>query len=177
MSEQIDTWGGSTPAKDTEPLFVTRRPRWQAAILLVPGWAIIAVAVVVALSDATSGDADALTSAVISLVVFGAAGGLLLLFGALVNGSQVRGHGDRLEVRTGLGRFRQVAPKDLVRLRHGSQRTNGGVTFISLTGWDARRKKQFMVFTGYRGYAELADWLAANRPEQWAECVAVGVED
>ncbi|WP_146244317.1 hypothetical protein [Curtobacterium sp. MCBD17_032] len=80
------------------------------------------------------------------------------------------------DVKSGFGKFRRREVDDIHTLSLGKQ-SNGSVTFISLTAWNEQRKKQFMVFTNYRGFSEFTAWLGERRPEQWAECERLGVAD
>jgi hypothetical protein len=173
MSDSINTWGGTATKAAAVPLFVARRPRWQVLMWQVMGWAFIATGVIGGLSDVLSGKPNGWANFGFFLFFFGGGGLLCLLLAAALDGSRVHGYDQHLDVRVGLGKFRRVNADDIAVLRFGSQ-SNGGPTFYSLTGWNERRKKLFMVFTGYRGYQELTAWLAERRPEQWADCEAVG---
>ena len=169
MNDSITTWGGTASRTDAQSLFVVRRPRWHGLGFEVLGWAVVLVGVVTALGDAFSGKPTALLFAGFSVFFICGAGGLLVLCGLLLVSSRVRGYDDHLDVRVGLGRTRRVDAADVVSLRFAQQSAGGGPTFTRLTARNARRRKLFSVFTVYRGYAELAEWLETRCPDAWRE--------
>ncbi len=176
VSDSINTWGGSaTKTTLAKPLFVVRRPVWQGRIWQVFGAAIAAVGIIGGLADVLSGKPDGWASLGFFLFFFGGFGGLVFLFGSSLTSSRINVFDDHLDVKVGFGKYRRRNLDDIATLRYGTQSQGGGPTFTSLTGWNERRKKQFMAFTGYRGYREFTDWLKERRPEQWADCERAGI--
>lgn len=175
MSDSINAWGGTVTKVTAEPLFVVRRPLWQGRIWQGFGAAIVAVGLIGGLSDVISGKPDGWQSLGFFLFFFGGFGALVVLFGSSLVSSRMNVFDDHLDVRVGFGKYRRRTVDDIATLRFGTQSQGGGPTFTSLTAWNDRRKKQFMVFTGYRGFQELTVWLAERRPEQWADCERAGI--
>ncbi len=58
------------------------------------------------------------------------------------------------DVKSGFGKPRRREVDDIRTLRYATQSNGGGQRFVSLTAWNDRKKKQFMIFTNYRGYQE-----------------------
>jgi hypothetical protein len=175
MSDSINTWGGTTPTVAAEPLFVVRRPRYQALIFQVLGAGIAAVGLIGGLSDLTSDPVNGASSFGFFLFFFVGGGALFWLLGALLTAGRINVYDQHLDVKSGFGKYRRRNLADIHVLRYGTQSQGGGPTFVSLTAWDDRRKKQFTVFTNHRGYAEFAKWLEQRRPEQWADCERAGL--
>lgn len=171
MSNSINTWGGTTSTAGDEPLFVVRRPWHQTIVFVVLGSGALVLGIGGLLVQILVSHED---TPVWGFFLGG--GALFLLFGLALRAGRITVHDRYYVVKNGFGRGRRREVDDVHLLRYGSQ-SNGGPTFISLTGWNERRKKQFMVFTSYRGYQEFTAWLAQRRPEEWADCERAGLPD
>jgi hypothetical protein len=170
MSESINTWGGSATKAEVAPMIVVRRPRFPGVVFTVLGTFCLLIGVpgiIVQLVSTPSDDSPAYG------IFLGLGAGSLLLGLALAAG-RINVYDRHYDVKSGFGRFRRREVDDIHTLRYGVQ-SNGGPTFISLTAWNAQRKKQFMVFTNHRGYGEFTAWIAERRPEAWAECEHLGL--
>ncbi len=51
------------------------------------------------------------------------------------------------DVKSGFGKLRRREVDDIRTLRYATQSNGGGPRFVSLTAWNDRKKKQFMIFT------------------------------
>lgn len=172
MSDSINAWGGTGTKEHEAPLFAVRRPRFPGAIFTVVGAAGVVIGVPgIVLQQMFAPGAD--STAFGFLAGLGAA---MWLLGQALAAGRIDVYDRHYDVKSGFGRLRRREVDDIHTLRYGSQ-SNGGPTFISLTAWNDRRKKQFMVFTIYRGYEEFTKWIAERRPEQWAECERLGIPD
>lgn len=171
MSEQIDTWGGTAMTKGAaKPLFVVRRSWATTTLFVIISLVLLAIGIVGAVVQSTV--APDFAGGLPGMCIGG--GIVLLPFGLILGRSRITVYDERYDVRRALGRTRRRDVTAIDRLRFTTQ-SNGGPTFISLTGRDASGKKQFTVFTSHRGFAEFTEWLARHRPEQWAECERLGV--
>ncbi|ROR83632.1 hypothetical protein SAMN06295974_1703 [Plantibacter flavus] len=175
MSDSINTWGGTATREGAKPLFVVRRPRYQSLMFEILGGLVAVIGLFGGLGELVSDAEDGVSSFGFFLLFFVGGGGLVFVFGLLLSAGRIQAYDRHLDVKSGFGRYRRREVGDIHTLRFGSQSQGGGPTFISLTAWDERRKKQFTVFTGYRGYGELSAWLEQRRPEQWADCERAGV--
>jgi len=159
MSESINTWGGTTSNVAAEPQFVVRRPRYQSLMFEVLGGTVAVIGVIGGLSDLLTDAENGASSFGFFLLFFVGGGALFFLLGAALGAGRINVYDQHLDVKSGFGKYRRRNIDDLHTLRYGSQSQGGGPTFISLTGWNDRRKKQFTVFTGYRGYRDFTTWL------------------
>ncbi|PZE61214.1 hypothetical protein DEJ24_05905 [Curtobacterium sp. MCPF17_001] len=171
MSDSINQWGGSATKAEVAPQIVVRRPLFPGVIFLALGVIGLVIGVPGLVFQLIAGSDDSPAFGI--FIVLGA--GSLLLGLALAAG-RINVYDRHYDVKSGFGKFRRREVEDIHTLRLGKQ-SNGSVTFISLTAWNEQRKKQFMVFTNYRGYREFTAWLDKRRPEQWAECERLGVAD
>ncbi|PYY35717.1 hypothetical protein DEJ25_15110 [Curtobacterium sp. MCPF17_011] len=171
MSDSINQWGGSATKAEVAPQIVVRRPLFPGVIFLALGLIGLVIGVPGLVFQLIAGSDDSPAFGI--FIVLGA--GSLLLGLALAAG-RINVYDRHYDVKSGFGKFRRREVEDIHTLRLGKQ-SNGSVTFISLTAWNEQRKKQFMVFTNYRGYREFTAWLDKRRPEQWAECERLGLPD
>ncbi|PZE36500.1 hypothetical protein [Curtobacterium sp. MCPF17_031] len=171
MSDSINQWGGSATKAEVAPQIVVRRPLFPGVIFLALGVIGLVIGVPGLVFQLIAGSDDSPAFGI--FIVLGA--GSLLLGLALAAG-RINVYDRHYDVKSGFGKFRRREVEDIHTLRLGKQ-SNGSVTFISLTALNEQRKKQFMVFTNYRGYREFTAWLDERRPEQWAECERLGVPD
>ncbi|WIB12319.1 hypothetical protein [Curtobacterium sp. MCPF17_052] len=171
MSDSINQWGGSATKAEVAPQIVVRRPLFPGVIFLALGVIGLVIGVPGLVFQLIAGSDDSPAFGI--FIVLGA--GSLLLGLALAAG-RINVYDRHYDVKSGFGKFHRREVEDIHTLRLGKQ-SNGSVTFISLTAWNEQRKKQFMVFTNYRGYREFTAWLDKRRPEQWAECERLGVAD
>ncbi|WP_186317550.1 hypothetical protein [Curtobacterium sp. 9128] len=172
MSDSINTWGGTVSKGAAKPLFVVRRSWLASTFLVMVGGGALVIGILGAVVQ--SSFAPDLGGGIPAMLIGG--GIVLLPFGLVFGRSRIRVYDERYDVRRALGRTRRRDVNDVHRLRFATQ-SNGSVTFVMLTGWNAESKKQFTVLTSNRGYAEFEDWLARHRPEQWAECERLGIPD
>jgi len=171
MSDSINQWGGSATKAEVAPMIVVRRPLFPGVIFLALGVFGLVIGIPGIVFQLIAGSDGSPAFGI--FIVLGA--GSLLLGLALAAG-RINVYDRHYDVKSGFGKFRRREVEDIHTLRLGKQ-SNGSVTFISLTAWNEQRKKQFMVFTNYRGYREFTAWLDKRRPEQWAECERLGVSD
>lgn len=173
MSDSINTWGGTEAKADGEPLFVVQRPRFPQQILVVLGGAAVVFGLLgTVIEQLVVPGADSTAFVLIGLV-----GALFLLIGLALAAGRVTVFDRHYLVKSGFGKARRREVDDIHVLRYGTQSAGGGPTFISLTAWNDRKKKQFTVFTNFRGYDEFTAWLAERRPEQWTECERLGLPE
>lgn len=173
MSEQINTWGGTDTVQEKGPLFVVRRPRFPGLVFTGLGGAAVVIGVPgIVIQQLVAPGSDSTSFGF--LAVFGA---LLLLFGLVLGATRIDVYDRHYDVKSGFGKLRRREVDDIAKLRYGTQSNGGGVRFVSLTGWKANRKKQFSIFTNYRGYGEFTQWLAERCPKEWAECERLGIPD
>ncbi|MCM3521502.1 hypothetical protein [Curtobacterium sp. P97] len=173
MSDSINTWGGTEAKADGEPLFVVQRPRFPQQILIVLGGAAVVFGLLgTVIEQLVVSGADSTAFVLIGLV-----GALFLLIGLALAAGRVTVFDRHYLVKSGFGKARRREVDDIHVLRYGTQSAGGGPTFISLTAWNDRKKKQFTVFTNFRGYDEFTAWLAERRPEQWTECERLGLPE
>lgn len=172
MSDSINQWGGSATKAEVAPQIVVRRPLFPGVIFLALGvfGLVIGIPGVAYQLIAGSDGSPAFG------ILFGL-GAVFLLFGLALAAGRINVYDRHYDVKSGFGKFRRREVADIHTLRFGKQSNGGGPTFISLTAWNEQRKKQFMVFTNYRGYREFTAWLDKRRPEQWAECERLGLPD
>jgi hypothetical protein len=172
MSDSINQWGGSATKAEVAPQIVVRRPLFPGVIFLALGvfGLVIGIPGIVFQLIAGTDDSPAFG------ILFGL-GAVFLLFGLALAAGRINVYDRHYDVKSGFGKFRRREVDDIHTLRFGKQSNGGGPTFISLTAWNEQRKKQFMVFTNYRGYREFTAWLDKRRPEQWAECERLGLPD
>ena len=173
MSDSINQWGGNATKAEVAPMIVVRRPLFPGAILLVLGVASLGIGVPGLVFQLTSADGDGSPAYGISAGL----GAAVLLLGLGLAAGRINVYDRHYDVKSGFGKFRRREVDDIHTLRFGKQSNGGGPTFISLTAWNEQRKKQFMVFTNYRGYRKFTAWLDKRRPEQWAECERLGLPD
>jgi len=171
MSDSINQWGGSATKAEVAPMIVVRRPLFPGVIFLALGVIGLVIGLPGLVFQLIAGSDGSPAFGI--FIVLGA--GSLLLGRALAAG-RINVYDRHFDVKSGFGKFRRREVEDIHTLRLGKQ-SNGSVTFISLTAWNEQRKKQFMVFTNYRGYREFTAWLDKRRPEQWAECERLGVSN
>jgi len=171
MSDSINQWGGSATKAEVAPQIVVRRPLFPGVIFLALGVIGLVIGLPGLVFQLIAGSDGSPAFGI--FIVLGA--GSLLLGLALAAG-RINVYDRHYDVKSGFGKFRRREVDDIHTLRLGKQ-SNGSVTFISLTAWNEQRKKQFMVFTNYRGYREFTAWLDKRRPEQWAECERLGLPD
>ena len=173
MSEQTNTWGGTETTKGKGPLFVVRRPRFPGVIFIGLGavTAIIGIPGFIVQQLAGPG-ADGTSFGIMAVL-----GTLLLLFGLALGATRVDVYDRHYDVKSGFGKLRRREVDDIRTLRYATQSNGGGQRFVSLTAWNDRKKKQFMIFTNYRGFQEFTAWLAERRPKEWAECERLGIPD
>ncbi len=173
MSEQTNTWGGTETTKGTGPLFVVRRPRFPGVIFTGLGAAAVVIGIPgIVIQQLVSPGANST-----SLGFMAGLGALLLLFGLALGATRVDVYDRHYDVKSGFGKLRRREVDDIRTLRYATQSNGGGQRFVSLTAWNDRKKKQFMIFTNYRGYQEFTAWLAERRPKEWAECERLGIPD
>jgi hypothetical protein len=172
MSDSINHWGGSATKAEVAPQIVVRRPLFPGVIFLALGvfGLVIGIPGIVFQLIAGTDDSPAFG------ILFGL-GAVFLLFGLGLAAGRINVYDRHYDVKSGFGKFRRRS----TACRSGAcgcrRPRGGGPTFISLTAWNEQRKKQFMVFTNYRGYREFTAWLDKRRPEQWAECERLGLPD
>ncbi|MCS5507224.1 hypothetical protein [Curtobacterium flaccumfaciens] len=173
MTESTNTQGATGTNKSETPLFVVRRPRFPGIVFLILGGTCIVIGVpgFIVQMLATPSDSDP------TFGVMAALGVAFLVIGLALAGDRVNVYDRHYEVKSGFGKLRRREVDDIHTLRYGSQSNGGGPTFISLTAWNDRKKKQFVVFTNYRGYGAFTEWIAARGPEQWAACQGLGVPE
>ncbi|PZE62691.1 hypothetical protein [Curtobacterium sp. MCBD17_021] len=171
MSDSINQWGGSATKAEVAPMIVVRRPLFPGVIFLALGVICLFIGVPGLIFQLIAGSDD---SPAFGIFIVLGAGSLLLGLGLAAG--RINVYDRHYDVKSGFGKFRRREVDDIHTLRLGKQ-SNGSVTFISLTAWNEQRKKQFMVFTNYRGYREFTTWLDKRRPEQWAECERLGLPD
>lgn len=171
MSGQINTWGGTATTKGAaKPLFIVRRSWFTTTLFVIVSLVLLGFGIIGAVVQSTV--APDFAGGLPGMCIGG--GIVLLPFGLILGRSRITVYDELYDVRRGLGRTRRRDVTDIDRLRFASQ-SNGGPTFVSLTGWDANGGKQFTVFTSHRGFAQFTEWLARHRPEQWAECERLGI--
>ncbi|MCJ1715400.1 hypothetical protein [Curtobacterium sp. VKM Ac-2922] len=173
MSNSINTWGGTATKEAAKPLFVVRRSWFNTTLYVIIGGAAVGIGIIGAVIQSTV--APDFGGSLFAMLIGG--GMVFLPIGLVLNRSRITVWDERYDVRSGLGRTRHRNVADLHRLRYATQSSGAGMTFVSLTGWDERRKKQFRVFTTHSGFAEFTAWLAQHRPEQWAECEQLGLSE
>ena len=173
MSDSMNQWGGSATKAEVAPMIVVRRPLFPGVIFLALGVIGLVIGVPGIVFQLIAGSDDSPAFAI--LLVLGAAS---LVFGLGLAAGRINVYDRHYDVKSGFGKFRRREVDDIHTLRLGKQSNGGGgPTFISLTARNEQRKKQFLVFTNYRGYREFTAWLDKRRPEQWAECERLGVAD
>jgi hypothetical protein len=173
MSDSINQWGGSATKAEVAPMIVVRRPLFPGVIFLVLGAAGLVIGIPGLIVQLVSSSDDGSPA----FGILTGLGAVFLLFGLGLAAGRINVYDRHYDVKSGFGKFRRREVDDIHTLRLGKQSNGGGPTFISLTAWNEQRKKQFMVFTNYRGYREFAAWIDKRRPEQWAECERVGISD
>jgi hypothetical protein len=167
----INTWGGTVTKGAAKPQFVVRRSWLTSTLILWVGLGTFGVGFAGAILQPSI--APDLDDSVFALLI--GVGVVALPLGLILNRSRVTVYDELYDVRPSLGRKRRRDVNDLHRLRFARQTSRNGTVSISLAGWNEEQKKQFRVYTTHRGYAEFTAWLARHRPEQWAECEALGV--
>lgn len=161
----IDVWNRKR-SEQAKPLFIARRATWQRVLYGALGWPCLAIGLIAALVAASSGQPGGGGDALLQAGIFGGLGGSFLLIGKGLR-TQVEAHDDHLVVRGGLAPRRTVLATDIARLDRDIVSSKKR-SWATITGRDERRKRLFQVIQGYPGSADLAAWLQARRPEQWA---------
>jgi hypothetical protein len=171
MSDSINKWGGSATKAEVAPMIVVRRPLFPGVIFLALGVLGLVIGIPGLVSQLIAGSDDSPAFGILLGL-----GAVFLPFGLALAAGRINVYDRHYDVKSGFGKSRRRDVDDIHMLRLGKQ-SNGSVTFISLTAWNEQRKKQFMVFTNYRGYREFTAWIDERRPEQWAECERLGISD
>ena len=135
-------WHGDTGGP--RPLFVVRRPRYQSLMFEIIGGIVVVIGLLGGLGGLMSEPDDGALSLGSFLLIFVGGGGLFFVFGLMLSAGRIKAYDRHLDVKSGFGRYRRRELDDLHTLRFGAQSQGGGPTFISLTAWNDRRKKQFV---------------------------------
>lgn len=156
--------GDSTPPSEggvDQPLFVVERAPSQHLIARGTGLVIVAVAVILAVTEIVQGGRLALAGVTMWLSTLGVLGAVIFVWALSVGRARIVGFDDHLVVRPGLRRSRVVAASEIASLSWLS----GG----RLRGADARGRTLFTVMSVYDDFPDLVAWLEARVSQGWAD--------